>query len=449
MQIKKFKGDQMAEILRRIQREMGAEAVILTTTEHMVGKKGRARSKMIEVTAAIDMSPPLNLNPKPTVQPFDLKPIAVTSSKPPQKEHVSQVTEAFDTALEGAVQSDIYKELQTITGRLSELKPVKTDVKPLSPSPKLHETWLEMKVMLKALTDSRQEDPLFSNNETFVKLFKNLITCGIDPETARHLCRGVKTHLSPEEMWEPVRVQQSLWELVEGLVQVTGGIEAEDSIGNEPLGKMPTVIALVGPTGVGKTSTIAKLGAELIKKGKRVTVLALNDAGETDGGRLMRYADYLGIPAFKVSSYERLRAFISLRKGDETVLVDTAGRSHLNCEEVANLKGLSTTIRSIKTHLVLSANTRGSDMNDMIDRFSVIPIDSLLFTKIDETDCYGTLFSAMGRKRKPVSYLTTGRRVPDNIEVATVKRFTALVLKRERGGVQNLWNDHGIESKRG
>ncbi len=437
MQIKKFKGNQMAEILRRIQRELGPESVILDTQEQLLGKKGRSMGKMIEVTAAIDLSPPLNLNPnpkpkpKPTTRPFDLKPLEATPEQQPQKEHIAQISEAFDTALESAVQSDIYKELQTITGRLSELKPVEAKPEPLTPSPKLHETWLEMKVMLKALTDARQEDPLFASNEIFVKLFQNLIACGIDPETAKHLCKGVKTHLSPEELWEAVSVQQSLWEIVEGLVQVTGGIGGEDlsPFSDGPIGNLPTVIALVGPTGVGKTSTIAKLGADFIKKGKRVTVLALNDAGEMDGGRLMRYADHLGIPAFKVASYEGLRSFVSQRKADETVLVDTAGRSHLRQEEVADLKGLSTAVRSIQTHLVLSANTRGSDMNDMIDRFSVIPIDSLLFTKIDETERYGALFSAMGRKRKPVSYLTTGRRVPENIEVATAKRFTALVLK--------------------
>ncbi len=293
-----------------------------------------------------------------------------------------------------------------------------------------------MKVMLKSLTDARQEDPLFSSNETFVNIFQSLIASGIDPETAKHLCKGVKTHLSPEELWEPARVQDSLREIVEGLVHVTGGIDAETVPGflgglrpNAVLGNLPTVIALVGPTGVGKTTTIAKLGAAFIKDNKKVTLLALNDEAEADGGRLMRYADHLGLPAFKLGSYEGLAALIARKQADEIVLVDTAGRSHLNQAEVADLKGLSTAFSGIQTHLVLSANTRGSDMNDMIDRFSVIPIDSLLFTKIDETERYGALFSAMGRKRKPVSYLTTGRRVPEYIEVATAKRMTELVLK--------------------
>ncbi|MBN4054154.1 hypothetical protein JYT87_00425 [Nitrospira defluvii] len=401
MQIRKFKGEDMSGILQTIRKELGPDAVILTTRE--INRRKPNAPRLVEVTAAIDS------NPSPPLQ----------SDRKDRKE-------AFENRLETVVQSDIYEELQTIKNRLLALKnPERTPEE--VPTQKIHEMWLEMKIMLKALTETRQEEPHFSSHQNVLNLFQKLRSYGIDLETAKTLCKGVKADLSLEALWEPERVKHALKEIVENLVKVTGGLEMSDALFDRD---SPRTVVFVGPTGVGKTTTLAKLGARQIKEHRKVTLVSIDPEGARDGEKLMRYGDRLGIPAITVSSVDRLHTILSKRSRDELVLIDTEGRSHLDKKGLVRLKELTERIDPRETHLVLSANTKASDLSDMIDQFSILPIDSLLFTKIDETKTFGPLFSAMGRKRKPISYLTTGQEVPDDIEVATAKRFTDLVLQR-------------------
>lgn len=420
MKIKKFEGKTMSEVFATVKAELGPDALIIETREV---KKRRATQQggfilvpVIEMTAAVE-------SPEPIKKP------------------VPEKSTGFETVLEEAVQGDIYKELQQIKDSLAslakapqapELSPAPGEAKGFSketpPLNDLHETWLEMKVMLKSLTEMQRENPVFSKNETLSHLFEQLVLSGVDAETAQHLVRAVKESLSQEDVFKPTRVQDSIHEVIQGLIKVTGPfMDDVDTTHNGP-----KVVALIGPTGAGKTTTAAKLGVSRRKEEKEVTLISLDDTESGGGDALIQYADQHGIPALKVASWDRLKKVVSQRKKGELVLLDTAGRSHLKSQEIGLLKALTSVGMQLETHLVLSANTKGSDLSDMIDRFSVIPIDSLLFTKIDETLTYGPLFSVMGRKRKPISYFTTGRRVPEDIELATAKRFTHLVLTGSR-----------------
>lgn len=362
---------------------------------------------------------------------------AAVEPEAPAKPDEAETPPQFESALKQAVQGDLYKELQGIKSSLDALKQGKPGVlekqdeteklasEAASPQKDIRETWLEMKIMLKSLSDLQKAHPGFSQHNTLARLYERLIQSGVDAETARHLVQAVTEELSQEELWRPERVQHSIHTIIENLVQVTGPFVVNEGADQQ----RPKVVALVGPTGVGKTTTIAKLGMDWKKREKPVTLVSLCDQEGLFVDPLSHYADYYGLPAVKVGSWEGLGRLVAQRKGGELILVDTSGRSHLKPEDVAVLKGLISVKIPLETHLVLSANIKGGDLSDMIDRFSVIPIDSLLFTKIDETQTYGPLLSAIGRKRKPVSYFTTGRRVPEDIEAATPKRFTDLVLQ--------------------
>ncbi|GEM_PF-3202003 len=408
MKIRKFEGQGMTEVLQAIKSELGADAVILSTrevTKRRVTKAGRLLSvPVIEVTAAVEVPEPLK---KPKTE------------KPP----------VFETALGEAVQGDIYKELQDIKNAVAELRapaPAEKAHETVLPLQEIHETWLEMKIMLKSLSEMRREDPLFSKNKTLAALFEQLLLSGVDTETAQHLVKAVQESLSQEDVWKPERVQDSIHDVIARLIKVTGPFALDQDEGQ----KGPKVVALIGPTGVGKTTTAAKLGVGCLKKQKAVTLISL-DVSESGGADvLIQHADRHHIPALQMTSWDRLKQFVSGRKKGELILLDTAGRSHLKSKEIERLKTLMSMGFPLETHLVLSANTKGSDLSDMIDRFSVIPIYSLLFTKMDETKTYGPLFSTLGRKRKPLSYLTMGRRVPEDIELATPKGFTDLILSR-------------------
>ena len=408
MKIRKFEGQGMTEVLQAIKSELGADAVILSTrevTKRRVTKAGRLLSvPVIEVTAAAEVAEPLK---KPKTE------------KPP----------VFETALGEAVQGDIYKELQDIKNAVAELRapaPAEKAHEAVLPLQEIHETWLEMKIMLKSLSEMRREDPLFSKNKTLAALFEQLLLSGVDTEAAQHLVKAVQESLSQEDVWKPERVQDSIHDVIARLIKVTGPFALDQDEGQ----KGPKVVALIGPTGVGKTTTAAKLGVGCLKKQKAVTLISL-DVSESGGADvLIQHADRHHIPALHMTSWDRLKQFVSGRKKGELILLDTAGRSHLKSKEIERLKTLMSMGFPLETHLVLSANTKGSDLSDMIDRFSVIPIYSLLFTKMDETKTYGPLFSTLGRKRKPLSYLATGRRVPEDIELATPKGFTDLILSR-------------------
>lgn len=404
----------MSDILRTIKDELGPDAVILSTRE--MGRQGHGAKTLasMEVTVAIDQTP-------------------VEQTKEISKN-------GFDEHLETALQEDLYKEIKTIKSALADIRNT-YPAKDALPSKKIVETWHEMKVMLKALTDSKKEDPCFSENRTLFHIFQILTESGIDSATAKDLCIGLKSYLSPEALWETQRVKHSLREMIEDMVMVTGDLASGNRSARTNL---PKVIALVGPTGVGKTTTIAKLGAMQIKKSRKVTLVSLEDQKIGEGYQLERYANRLGIPVRKVGSCEKLRMLISQKKGGEIIMIDTPGRSHFDSHGFSILRNMREMNVPVDMQLVLSANIKISDMADMIDRFSTLSISSVVFTKLDETGTYGALFSAVGRKRKPISYLTTGRKVPEDIEVATSRRFANLILNGRQGILGKLNKSSGV-----
>ncbi len=404
----------MTEALLAVKRELGQDAVILSTREFTKRKRTKSGGAIfvpiVEISAAKENTEPI-------------KKVAQQGKSP------------FETVLAETVQGDIYKELEEIKSELLSLKKsdaVKVPTTHLvengfgDPTPLQHinETWLEMKIMLKSLTEMKKADPAFSKDENLVRLYDQLMQSGIDPDTAQHLVNAVKDYSPEVDLLKPTQIQHSLKNIVEGLIHVTGPIDFDET----HVEKGPKVIALIGPTGVGKTSTLTKLGVKRQEAQKAVTLVSLDETARHTGETLIQYANQYGIPALKVATWDQLGKLVSQRKKGELILVDTVGRSHLKAGDVSALRGLTSIGIPLETHLVLAANTKGSDLSDMIDRFSVIPIDSLLFTKIDETQSYGSLFSVMGRKRKPVSYFTTGQEIPGDIVLATPKRFAGLVL---------------------
>ncbi len=410
MQIRKFKGEEMSGILRTIHRELGPEAVILLTRETQAKDQRGLSRRMIEVTAATEG---LQTQERPV-------------EKQVEKVNVTEKKEApFETQLVTAIQGDIYQELQSIKGQLSKLNEPKSEPE-AKQNGKMHETWLEMKTVLKVLSETRYEDPFFSDHERLFELFQKLRANGIDSEMAKSLCQGVKAHLTSMDLQVPEKLSQALKEVLSSTVEVKGGFESLSALS---LSDRPRALALVGLTGVGKTTTLAKIAARQVQENRKVRLIAYDPFESGDEARLMRFAQDFGIPAEGVRSLSQLKDIVSNCSGRDLILIDTVGCNPLDPNQLKNLNGLSNEEMPIETHLVLSANTKASDMSDTIDGFSILPIDSLLFTKIDETRRYGPLFSILARKRKPLSFLTTGRRVPQDIEAATPQLFSELVLQ--------------------
>src|SRR5690554_3837139 len=182
----------------------------------------------------------------------------------------------------------------------------------------------------------------------------------------------------------------------------------------------PTVVALVGPTGVGKTTTIAKLAANFaLFEGKAVGLVTIDTYRIAAVEQLKTYAEILNLPLRVVfTPGEFKRALLELSDKD-LILVDTAGRSQKNRKQIRELSQFFNGRRLHETHLVLSTNTKLDDMLEAAEAFREISFNRLIFSKLDETSNIDNMLAFLERVQVPLSYLTTGQNVPEDIEVAS------------------------------
>ena len=196
-------------------------------------------------------------------------------------------------------------------------------------------------------------------------------------------------------------------------------------------GDTRTVAALIGTTGVGKTTTIAKIAALLIlKERKRAGLISVDTYRIGAFEQLNAYAKILGIPCFQAFKKEDLTAALTRLAHCEVILIDTAGQSQYDLERVTELRSLLQGNTSIGCHLCLSVGTDSSEMHQTVLKFSPLEIDSLIFTKLDEAERYGAMINQVIRTPYPVSYLTTGQNVPDDIEKADRENIVRLLFAR-------------------
>ncbi len=199
-------------------------------------------------------------------------------------------------------------------------------------------------------------------------------------------------------------------------------------------GPNPTVVALVGPTGVGKTTTTANLATNfsLIEK-KSVALITVDIQRATSVQQLKAYAEMLRLPFEVALNPVELRQAIKKHSDVDLILIDTAGRSPYKWISILELASFFNGIEDMGIHLVLSAATRTKENLSAIERFEALAISSLLFTKIDEIGEHGGIINVASACRKPISYFTTGQNIPDDIEVATTERILTLVSKPKEG----------------
>lgn len=192
------------------------------------------------------------------------------------------------------------------------------------------------------------------------------------------------------------------------------------------------VLPLIGATGVGKTTTIAKLAANFAILGnKRVAVITADTYRIAAVEQLRTYAELIGIPLEVVYSPDEMRQALARHADKEMVLVDTAGRSQRHEMQLRELRAFLSVMEAPRTHLVLSATTKMQDALDIVQRFNVVPFDRLIITKLDETATFGPIYNLAKLTGKRLAYLTNGQNVPDDIEVADPHRIADLIV---RGG---------------
>ena len=205
------------------------------------------------------------------------------------------------------------------------------------------------------------------------------------------------------------------------VIQVRNPLEIED--------KSRTIAAFIGTTGVGKTTTIAKLAAQLMLESKKKVGLISIDGyriGAMD--QLKTYANILGIPCFQAFKRKDLLFAIKRMEGRDVVLIDTAGQSQYDMSRIEELRKMIPGDLSITTHLLLGISTTGVEMNETAVNFSPLKYQSYIFTKKDEAQKCGSIINQIMKSKLPVSYVTTGQNVPEDIEKADKEKILKWIV---------------------
>ncbi len=229
------------------------------------------------------------------------------------------------------------------------------------------------------------------------------------------------------------KVPASSWEDPEGVRAVLKDLVQRKLLQPKPIsfkrgGKRR--VAFVGPTGVGKTTTIAKLAAIFSILEKRRIALATVDTYRVAAvEQLKTYAEIIDVPLEVAYTPKELRQALEKHADKELVLIDSAGRSPLNEKQMTELKAFLEPDPDLEVFLVLAANTKQQDIWEAVARFSQLPIKRLVFTKLDETQSYGVILNTVSRVKKPLAYVTTGQSVPDDIEVPDVLKLAEMILQ--------------------
>jgi len=191
-------------------------------------------------------------------------------------------------------------------------------------------------------------------------------------------------------------------------------------------------VMLFGPTGAGKTTTIAKLAAiQALWEHKNVLLLTSDTYRIAAVDQLRTYAKILGVPIEVIFEVENFAHILAEHSDAELILLDTAGRGQKDRKTLEAFETLYNVFKPDAVHLVLAANMKYKDMLDVVERMSGVPISHVIFTKLDETVSYGALFNLQKSLNRPISFFTTGQNVPNDIEVASGARLAGLLMGDE------------------
>jgi len=248
---------------------------------------------------------------------------------------------------------------------------------------------------------------------------------GLAADIALKLIEGIKEGLFEEAINKNMNFKEFFCYLLGGLIKVLPPIE---NIKDEQ-----KIAVFVGPTGTGKTTTLAKIAGNVMKGGKKVGIVNL-DTRSFAKEQLRFYASSWNIPLETVSSSKGLIKAVSRLKEKDIIFIDTCGCSPYNEFLLKDIeRSLRLLARPSLVYLVLSVTTKEEALLRAVRQFDCLSITSLVFTKLDEGETYGSIFNQMVYTGKPLSYFTMGQRVPEDIEIATPKRVMELVINNLRG----------------
>ncbi|MDD5558335.1 flagellar biosynthesis protein FlhF [Candidatus Methylomirabilis sp.] len=401
MHLKRFRAATMDEALRQVREELGPEAVILHTKSiPRDGLTPFGKYQTVEVVAALDDDPP-GQGPRAKGQGRGAR--YAPPSIPP--------THPEGTRGEGQ------------GGGAKGVGPMPTGGA-LEPAT-LHREIAQLKAMVSGLLGRGHLPPDLP--DALGQIYWSLLAQEVDEGVARRWIVCVRDKLRAQASAATTSSSASLAEVLAQEIMRAW----TPRMGNG----QRRVVALVGPTGVGKTTTIAKLAAGChFREGKKVSLITTDTYRIAGAQQLKNYADLIGLPYCVAPLPDDLSRALAAERDADVVFVDTVGRSARRQDQLEELAAYVRGYDGCEVHLVLSATTKRADLLQAIEGYRPLSFSSIIATKIDETSTVGPVLEAALVAATPISYLTTGQEVPDDIEEANPLRLAWRLVGAPEGG---------------
>jgi len=386
MNVKKYLANNIQEAMVKVKSELGSEAFILSSKK-VKPKKGLLSvfmKPLIEVIAAVDELP------------------REKQQKELEKNRIANEREEKVNRLEAKV-VDMEKNLY----QLYE----KVDRTPIAPSIEVEEKTTYFDTFLNNLIE----------NDVDISLSKRIIS------DAKLKCK------SPDNMTE---VASTIYSTIAGLIGSPNPIQLNDS-------KTPKVAVFVGPTGVGKTTTLAKLAGHFaLMQGKKVALLTTDTYRISAVDQLRTYADIMGIPVSIIYSPDDVNATLEFYSDKDLILVDTAGRSHKDKTQFEEITTILNKFTNPDVFLVLSSVTNLRTIKEIAQSYSFLEKSRLVITKTDESATPAMVLNSRLMIDMPLAYITNGQSVPDDIEIANTDK----IIKNLMGSIANEGSSREIKT---
>jgi flagellar biosynthesis protein FlhF len=422
MQVKVFEAPDMATGLKMVKEALGPDALILSTRTIRSSKFGMLGKPIMEITAAVDAD---WREPEPAPTSYNTRrqhPSPQRDQMPPQRdlrydelwsqrEPVRETTPVYPRSQPAPASQDIQNELAELRNLVKGLSNRITQID----RPSLRSTPYVEPEFNQPVNTAAPIDPVTGF----------LTGYGINQETAQVVARFTRDtiekarHLDSDDLHDVLKTAIARLFSTEKVLQ-------------QPL-KQQRRISLIGPTGVGKTTTLAKIAAHYLSRfDGRIGLITIDTYRIAAVEQLKVYGEIMRLPVEVVINPSELERALEKFSDADLILIDTAGRSPRSSLDLHELAAFFRPQLAIEHHLLLSATTRERELEETIRRFSVLPISNFIFTKIDECDQLGVLLNIHYKNDTPISFLTNGQRVPEDLLMPSPTDIADLIM-----------NDHG------
>lgn len=439
--IRTYRAGSMQEALELVRRELGPDALIVNTRKVPRPRiwPWSPRREFVEVTAGTSgpLRPATSSVPRNTPSANTSASIAAPNS-PAAAYAMAGAATSQRRPQSPPPQRQVISAPQPIAARSVPQTPTRESIPPntrssftmpvMSPQPpatnsdtaSLMEQLRTLRLMVEQL-QQRITPPPASIPAEFQSLHAQLVQADVAPEVVADLLQRLRIQLPELRRRDAAAVQSALLGIIESEFHCGGPIQV--AAGRR------RVVALVGPTGVGKTTTIAKLAANFrLRAGLRVGLVTVDTYRIAAVEQLRTYAEIIDLPMKVVTNARDMVRALDELAGLDLVLVDTAGRSPLDELQLKELKNLIQESKADEVQLVLSLAASAKTLSSTIDRFGLVQPTSLILTKLDEVSGLGHLLSINRSHSIPISYVTTGQNVPDDIEPANAAQLARKIL---------------------